>query len=293
MEIADLFPTASFAGLEFPYTAIEIHGALDHHVHKYIHRPGGEVESLGRHLYEVSFSCVFDTGSRKWRNLYPQRLAELISFFEDERTADLIIPNRGIRAMKAKAIKWDTNFTAKIRSGESVKFTFLEDGTDKFSAYAIVNFAAADLYTQAIVVRDMAVLVGKPNLFDDLLAAVQRFNEVRDKAELYAYQVAVMIQTVLDVCAAIERLATLQDVTNWTLYEAFQDLYNSALLIAQDTSGANRVVDSVMISRPMSVVDVSMDIYGDPGQVSGLLEVNNFQNAMRIPAGTIVNYFVI
>ena len=57
----------------------------------------------------------------------PQRLAELTALFETGATADLVIPNRGVRGMKAKAVKWDTNLTAKIRSGEAVEFSFLED----------------------------------------------------------------------------------------------------------------------------------------------------------------------
>lgn len=293
MAIADAFPRASFNGLEFLYQTVEITGSLDHHIHKYIHRPGGEVESLGRHLYEVSFAIQFDANVKAIRNFYPQRLAELISVFETEGTYDLVIPTRGVRAMKAKATKWSTNFTAKIRSGEAVKFTFLEDGTDQFSAYAIVQVASQDLYTLAWTARTKAALHGKPGLFDQLLAAIQKLDELRAQEELWAYKVQVQILSVLDVCDKLMRTADIfNDPIYVDTYLAFQEVFAAAIRIQTDVMGTARIVDKYFNTVDRGVTELALAIYGDTMHVEDVLQCNSFSNALHIPAGTIVNYYV-
>lgn len=293
-QIADAFPKASFGGIEFPYTGIEIVGSLDHHVHKYIHRPGGEVEELGRHLYEVNFTCVFDTGSKKWQGLYPTILSRLIALCEIGKTQNLVIPNRGVKAMRAKATKWATNFTAKIRSGEAVKFSFIEDTSDQFSPYQLLTAASSDLSSLIIVCQNMAVTLAlNPNIFAALVNAINAFQFALDQDEMAAFQVISAINAVISICFELDSLAVLTDPVNWALYDAFTDVYSSAIVISLDVTGAGRAVDTTIVPSLMTVTDLSMFLYqGDPSRVTDLLSVNSFSNAFAIPGGFLVNYFV-
>ena len=295
-EIADTFPKASFGGITFPYTDVEISGSLDHHVHKYIHRPGGEVETLGRHLYEIGFSCVFDTSSRKWANLYPGILSALIALCETEGTYDLVIPNRGVRAMKCKAIKWDTNYTTKIRSGEKVKFRFLEDTTDQFGPYQVAAIATADLSSRVIACQQLARQYALPNpsIFDQLAAAISNFQLALDQVENNAYQAIASMDLVLALCDDLLVLPVLLDPINCAVFLAFSDLFDASLQVAADVSGLGRTVDVFFVEKPMSVTDLSMLLYkGDPSRVVDLLSLNSFNNPFLIPAASLVNWYVI
>lgn len=291
MEIADTFPHASFGGIEFPYSGVDVNGSLDHFVHKYIHRPGGEVEELGRHLYEVNFECQFDTGSRLWRNLYPQRLAELVSLCETGKTYPLVIPTRGVRAMNAKATKWTQAFTAKVRSGEKIRFSFIEDGSDQFSAFQIVQFQALSLGGYAGKLTDAAIAIGEPSIFDKILDALGRFELALINAENKVARVLGAINAVIGACDAVLGLATLSNPTHWLAIELVLGLYNLALTLAADISGASRIVDKWFVGRAMSIVEVSVGIHGTPDHVDDLLSLNDFNDLVRIPAGTVVNYY--
>jgi len=146
-DIFDAFKKAAFGDIQFPYKAISIKGALDHHPHKYLHRPGAEVEGLGRRAYVIGFDCDFHNTAPSWPDLYPSRLSQLVSLCESEQTYPLDVPNLG-RSLPVKAIVWDRTLLASVRSGESVRFEFLEDSTERYTADKLINFTEGAAPTQ-------------------------------------------------------------------------------------------------------------------------------------------------
>lgn len=291
-DILDSFPQASFAGVAFPYTKIGIHGALNYHLHTYLHRPGGEIESLGRKPYEFTFHCEFHTSMRAWTRAYPELLATLIDLFESEVTANLVVPNVG--TVRAKAIKWPRNLSAKIRSGESVEFVFLEDSQNQLVTTSVPAFSMAAVPIQAAVLSDVVSARGlDPGLLDALLNAVAELTAARDQAELMGALVAQQAERVMSACAILESLALFNDPMNWPVLDALRDVWASAYAVDLDALQHSLPLDSYFVPRTMTVSEVSIAVYNDTSHALELLQLNAFDDALAIPPGAIVKHYAV
>jgi hypothetical protein len=289
-EILDILPKASFAGLAFPYTKIGIVGGLDYHLHKYLHRPGGEIESLGRKPYEFTFHSEFHTTMRAWTNAYPALLSKLISTFESEATAPLVVPNIG--TVQAKAIKWPRNLSARIRSGESVELVFLEDSQNQLVVSSIASFSMAAVPIQAAVLAGVVGAQGlDPSLLDDILNAVANLTAVLDEAELMGAILAQRADVLMNACAALESLALFNDPMNWPVLDALRDVWASANAVSLDALAQSLPLDAFFVPRTMTVSEVSIAVYGDTTHALELLQLNALNDALAIPPGTIVKHY--
>jgi prophage DNA circulation protein len=290
-DILDAFPHASFAGVAFPYTKIAIHGGLNYHLHTYLHRPGGEIESLGRKPYEFTFHCEFHATMRAWAQAYPELLATLINLFESEITAGLVVPNVG--TVQAKAIKWPRNLSARIRSGESVELVFLEDSQNQLVA-AVTAFSMAAVPIQAAVLSNVVTQQGlDPSLLDDLLNAVAALTAIRDQVELMGAMVEQKADQVMNACAALESLAMFNDPMNWPILDALRDVWASANTVSADALARSLPLDSYFVPRTMTVSEVSIAVYGDTTHALEILQLNAFDDALAIPPGAIVEHYAV
>lgn len=289
-DIIDSFAKASFAGTAFPYTKLSIHGGLNHHVHSYLHRPGAEIEPLGRKPYEFTFHCEFHTTMRAWVRAYPELLSTLFGIFDTEVTADLVVPNVG--TVRAKAIKWTRDLTAKIRSGEPAEFVFLEDAQTQLLATAPVAFSMAAVPIQAAVLSDLLVQQGQdPSLLDVLLGLIADLLALRDQIELMGAIIAMKAEQIMDACAALERLFTFDDPLAWPVLDALRDVWASANTVSVDALRRSLPLDSFFVPRVMTVSEVSIAVYGDTEHALELLQLNAFNDAMRIPPGALVKHY--
>jgi hypothetical protein len=146
--VADVFDNftrpAAFGDIAFPFIQLSIKGSLDHKVHKYLHRPGGEVEDLARRAYEFRFECQFDSESRAWPDLYPDRLGQLVALCESGQTFALYVPNLASE-VQAKATDWPRTLHASVRSGERVEFAFVEDSTEQYTTDELTAILSLDI----------------------------------------------------------------------------------------------------------------------------------------------------
>lgn len=319
---------ASFDAIEYPIVSCEVSGGLRDHVHEYPHAPGGAPEKLGRRLYTIRMSAVFDTRAFNYdENLWPGALAELRDRFEQQITSRLVIPTIG--TIDAYCVTWSQTATAERQSGETAEFEFREDQSKAFLFEGLVNVDltgyrdAVTEFTEALrplmeggtllpngkIVPPAVPLAAprraltKAEAFsmlrqrdaDALQKISQGFNEAlsfADRGEFYVSQAQARALAVISGCEqAYRTIEILKRPLMWRELRAFKRVWESARTLHDRAAGtANRVL---LFTTPatMSVTDLSRSIYGDTQRAILLLKLNAFRDAFQIPRGTIVRYF--
>lgn len=308
--IVETFELASFDGVEFPWVEYSIKGSLDHHIHKYVHRPGGEVEDLGRHLYEFRFQLEFhETDLAQWLGKYPANMLKLVERYEGGKTHVLVVP--GVGHFKAKIIGLDRRFIARILSGEKVDITFLEDGTDLFSTQALFGFASATMPAQ---IEQMRIEVDRvanllegpapplppfdpgPTQIDQISVAIDAIDTAadavlvaRDQTELQMDMMATKVNGLIAACEVLDGLFTSPVFA--AASEPLFAIWEAAIDARDDQLEAGLILETYVTTRRMSVLDLALLLYGTTDQVSTLLHVNDFDDALSIRPGTTVRYY--
>src|SRR5438105_4964362 len=126
----DTLQRASFGGAEFPVESVSIVGGLRDHIHEYPHSQGGAPEKMGRKLYTIRMKAVFQTKFKLYPGLYPNTLNFLRKMFEEQSSADLVVPTIG--TMTAYCRNWTQEMEWRIRNGEKADFEFVEDLAQDF-----------------------------------------------------------------------------------------------------------------------------------------------------------------
>lgn len=287
MALLDTYERASWNGIEFPFTSISIKGSLDHHIHKYLHRPGGEVENLARHLYEFKFDCDIHNRYRKYPNIISD-LGRLISLCEAGETHELVLP--GFGRFKVKAIAWDTRIVATVRSGHPVSFTFLEDSTAQFTALTLVATRASNSLPQiATIFKQEADRLGRPDLGNQLVVAVNGYVSARNTADVTTGATPVSISSVTNTCKSISADSAFQDPRSTRASLVLQEVWSTAITIAESNPLSPTPANRFTVPSPTSVVKLAMQFYGRSDKAAMLLTINNFSDALRIPAGSVIN----
>jgi hypothetical protein len=295
-DIFDSFRKAAFGDIEFPYRGISIKGALRHHVHEYLHRPGAEIESLGRRPYIFGFDCEFHNVAMSWPDLYPSRLSQLVSLCESEQTFPLMVPNLG-REIQVKAIAWDRTLLASVRSGESVRFEFIEDSSERYTADKLISFTQASAPTQfEAVVFEVERVPGVDFDTMDYLSAlaeeVEKWLAVVDLATATPGFIHASVESLFTRCQDLARAPALQTAQAWPALAATLSLWGTIAKLRNESLDAARPLAGYTTARDrMSVIDVSMVLFdGDPSHTMELLQLNDFDDAMAIRVGTNVRY---
>lgn len=291
-EIFDLVAPASFAGISFPYTEYSVDGSLDHHIHKYLHRPGGEVEDLARHAYQFKFKIAAHTSYRgDFADLYPSRVAALISTFETGLTFPLEVP--GIGTFQAKAINWTRNVRAAVRSGEMLEWTFLEDSTSQFTTTQLVGFATASMGDDLLVLEQGLIDAGyAPTLLDDLKSAVTTLLNAEGIAELALNQLAIKASIVIGLCELLDPHPFFQSPLNAIAIDSFYAIWGAAVdvALALGLIRLERSPETFITPSVMSVMDLSLELYKDNLHVGDLLNMNAINRPSAVPAGSFIRY---
>ena len=293
-DIFDGFKKAAFGDIEFPYVSLGIKGSLRHHVHEYLHRPGAEIESLGRRAYEFRYGCQFHTNMPSWPDLYPSRLSELISLCESEQTFALYVPNLG-REIQAKAIEWPRSLLATVRSGESVDFTFLEDGSERYTADkligTVVNSVPTQFDTVVLEVEKLADPVAQ-DLLAELTAELDKWLAVKESVDQVAAYQHARVDGLFTRCGALATCPALQTAVAAPALVATIALWASVARIRNNSYAAVRPLAGYITTRDrMSVVDISMALFdGSPAYAFEILKLNDFDDALSVKVGTNVRY---
>lgn len=290
MPAFDHLPPASFDGIEFPVRRVEVTGALRHHVHEYPHSPGGEQEPLGRRLYSIRMTALFHATFKRYPGLWPQRLDALRGRFEIEKRAELVIPTIG--AIQARAVQWRTVMEAKVQSGEDAEIEFLEVQTSPFLISALAKALPGDVgAAHDAFEEEAAKMPYRPDIFDSIRDAANAILAFRDQAELYGMWLESKLLGLAALCAEADgALDILQDPQWYRVLDALHELWAQANELARNVTGKRSEPRFYVVPSVMAVGQVSTAIYGDATHAVELLQLNDFDDAFAIKAGTRVRY---
>ncbi|SRR6266545_391368 len=291
-----------FAGIEFPVTSYRLHGSIRNHVHIYAHVPGGDIEKLGRGLYEAEVRASFLTSATKYSagvSLWPGRLALLRRLFEQEVTEWLTLPSVG--RIKMVCVDWEQEFTAQILNGEHATFRFMEDQSSAFLLDSIVTTSAttvesssANLITKA---QAMADAEGNPpefDIFDTIQRTANDVLAIRDQVELGGLLLAEKIAMLTNLCAEADKTVTaFRYPENFPVLDALKDLWDAARGLGEAVIGPPAVFKFYETPIRMSAAQVSVAIFGTTDRATDILELNPIQNAYDIPARTRIRYIPV
>lgn len=285
-------PRMGFMGAEFPVERYRVKGGLRYHVHEYPHVPGGDIEKLGRKLYEIDATANFQSTMSQWPGLWPSRLNLLRSIFESGESGTLIIPSIG--GLKCVATEWDQEFVAKVLSGERTEFKFIEDQESAFAFQKLVTIKVDSIPALSATVEAEFDRVGVPRPFtDELLATVNAVLAIADTAELYGMLLGAKIGMVASLCREFDqRIEQFQDPSNWAALEAMKDLWAATNELAGNVDGNAVTFAYYRVPVLMTIGDVATAIYGDTERATELLQLNPIENALAIQPDTQVRYVV-
>lgn len=294
MPYFDELQQASFNGLPFPVSELRVEGGLRDHEHEYPHAPGADAEKLGRKLYKIQMVCPFHATFRKYPAIYPQGLDTLQGFFDQETTADLVIPTIG--TIKAYAKTWVRTASAKARSGETVQLLFTEDQSQLFLTNELIDTTAATLASNASTFDAQAALeqFQQPvtlGLLDAFQEAVTSVLAIQDTQEAVSNLMAAKLAALVSDAQALDRCAEMQDPSHALLIGYLHDLWDSAQRQAQNLNQSSASPLIYTVRSLCSITQVSAAIFdGDSTHAVELLQMNPIEDAFAIPAGTPITY---
>lgn len=291
-----------FAGIEFPVTSYRLHGSIREHVHVYAHVPGGDIEKLGRNLYEAEVRASFLTSAVKYAggvSLWPGRLALLRRLFEQEITDYLVLPSVG--RIKMVCIDWEQEFTAQILNGEHATFRFREDQSAAFLLDQLVTTTATSVEsTSAILITKAQALAnaeGNPpeyDIFDTIQRTADSVIAIRDQADLGGLLIAEKIAMLTNLCAEADKsVRALREPENFPVIDALRDLWAAAQSLSEAVIGPPTTFQFYEPPIRMTAAQVSTAIFGSSDRATDILELNPIQNAYDIPARTRIRYIPV
>lgn len=298
----ELLARMAFGGIEFPVESYTLRGSARHHVHVYARVPGGDIEKLGRNLYEVEARVLFLTSATSYPNLWPDRLAAFRRICEAEETSELVIPTVG--SIEAECTNWEQLFTSNVLNGERATFRFLEDQSAAFLIEGLITVQTKSLAstTKALEVtleqalRDQNPSQQDKDLFDVLLDTSNEILAVRDRVELGGFMIQEKLGALQGLCAEAERTVRMfDDALNYTILDSLKDLWAAAQGVAEALTGPSTDFAYYVVPQRMTVQQAAAAITATTRQevtATDLLQLNSIANAFDILAGTRLRYLL-
>lgn len=297
---ATAFDRMGFEQIEFPYKDLQVKGGLRYALHEFPHSPGAEVEKQGRKAYVVTCTGLFHyiPGSeldRQYPELYPTKLRQLRTLFEKEWTGELVVPTIG--KIKAVATSWTQSFNTHVPTGEDVTLEFTEDQDatksfeDQTSDYGLNQVLESnDALLAAAALADFNSK-NAVSIFQQISDAVTSVQAISGQADAYSRLVEGKIQAIVNLCSYADgQLEDMQNPQNHVVLDALKDLWLAAQKLAANVIETRQALLSYRVPRLMSVNQVTAAIYGDTSKTTQILQLNAFEDALAIPAGTLVIY---
>ena len=283
--VAAQFQRASFGGIDIAVERYTVKGRLRHGVHEYRHTPGGQPEKQGRALYVVELDAMFSAAMSLYPNAFPDEWDRLLSDFEQEKTKDLVIPHIG--TMKAFCTDWpvDVDFR-RNRDGLRTRLVFLEDQQQPLTLInGSINPDALPAKSNSLIEDLFSSISG---LIDDIASAGDYYEM---QAELYQDKVA----GIITACQRVdEKVSELNDPKNWKVVRANAELAVAAIEVLEKLSKRLAPVVDFIAPATMSVVDISMAIYGDTSHALELMQLNRnpiIADPFSITPGTVIKAY--
>ena len=233
-----LLPNASFGGIAFPYEDYSVKGSLRHHVHEYPNRPGGDVEPLGRKLYEIAFTCSWHVNLIGWPGLIPGTLRAIRQLCETGSTYPLVVPDIG--TIQAKAIEWPYSLSVKALSGAKITLKFLEHAQQTALVQPVQSVSLDSLQSAAAAL--LVVAEADPSftmsLLDDIIDALAAVVALLGIAEVGDMIVQRRLSALMSACQAFCELPVCRPPRRYALVMAVRDVWEIAMLIASGSAAS-------------------------------------------------------
>lgn len=284
---------AEFEGIKFPVASADTDTGHDFAAHAAYRIPGDDVEWLGRKSDKGTLVVPLHSGvTGAGPDLYPGRYWRLLNKIKRSPMGRLVHPVRG--PMTALLHSWHESFHGDERSGVTLQIGWIEHN------------ATAALQRP---IRLLAQVAGTPEAvsqravdFDGYLLTFLNYARVPDPPAEIASLInsslsllAVGALTTSAVKAEIDYMseetvarmlyAPLRSAAGYPVMASLIDLWASIFAL-QDSLLATAQEQSFVTSTPMSIVDLSLMVYGDATRTGDIYASNTITNPVLIPAGT-------
>lgn len=291
--LADKLPRCNFLGVPMPMISLSISGERAIEIHKYRFTAGGKIEDHKRSLWAFTVEATFQTGHRVAgfdRAMFPDALNILRGFFQNGSIGPLTIPHIGQVFVITR--EWSESTTGVSTTGANVTARFLEYGSSAFDQNRLQDIASVSFDSKLSKLAEQVRALPDPlGLFDQIFDAANQIIALRDQTLAQFDLAAARIDSLTGLLIEADRTIELfDDPTHFILLEAFQDLWAATVDLV--SSPQARVVRprKFVVDETMTVMEVSQRVYGSNDRARDILELNQFDDAMRIPAGTTVLY---
>jgi prophage DNA circulation protein len=319
---------AGFDGIAFPVANYEVTGGIRDHIHTYPHSPGGAAEKLGRELYRVRYSAIFDQKITGYGdNLWPGDLSDMRERWEQEVTSTLTIPTIG--DIQAYCKSWTERAAPTRQSGVEVDMEFVEDQSQAFLINSIVQVTSSTLksagdefdtqfqplldggtVSATAITRIVPPPVGTipraktfqgaytqlrerdANVLTKIRAAYQTAITVIEKPSRFADQVLRAAETLITLCQQnYARIQVLKNPLMWERAYAFRRVWSSAVKLRNDLNKQAPRILIYVAPIDTSIGAVSRSIYGDASYASQIMQLNAIPNPLAIRKGSQLRYY--
>lgn len=305
MPAFDRLQLASFGGADnfcqFPIEECTVTGSIRDYIHVYPHAQGGSPEKMGRNLYLIRMMANFQDTFAKYPGLWPGLLNRIFHVFENQTTADLVIPTVG--TIQAYCRNWSKTMSAKIRSGEKATFEFVEDSATNFLSpnvplFAPIAVTAASFGSALQAQKDIDAFrsdATTESLFDTIQDVVNSVLAVGDTVQLTGQLVLAKLLQLQDNLSQLDGHRYVNDPSNALMIEAYANLRDS---VQQTLNGNPGGAGLGRIQRPqtwqvphvMPMSAVSINLFGDPSHQIELMQMNDVYDIFRVPQGQYITY---
>jgi hypothetical protein len=190
----------------------------------------------------------------------------------------------------------------KVRSGETVEFTMVQDQSDAFvAANLVTTFNDVGSATDAMnannaVLTYLSTANAKfTNLFTALNSAVTQFLAVKDTAGLYDQVVQATVAQISNQCGELDTMLGRQAGPADQVAQVMEQLHAvwaAAVQYQQDQLQQGDTIQQWVVAATTDIATLAASIYnGDTTKTSDLLSLNSFPDPVQIVAGTLVNYY--
>lgn len=293
--VLDQVQRASFNQVDFACERYTVKGGLRDSVHEYRHTPAGQPEKQGRRLYTFEFDAIFSAQMPLYPTGWPIDWDQLINTFEQGKTADLVVPTIG--TIPAYCTDWpvDVDFR-RFRDGIKAKLTFREDQQQLFLSPIDGSINADALAAKSTSLIEEAFKVGLPgDFFSSITGLINDIASADDYYEMQAELLGDKVGGIVTACQRIdEKVTELNDPKAWKVVRANAELAVAAGNVLEKILRQSVPIIDFVAPALMSVVDVSMSLYGDTsraGEILGLNRNPTLADAFSIPAGTIIRAY--
>jgi hypothetical protein len=289
-DVASQLQRMSFDGIAFACSHYRIIGGLRDHVHEYIHRPGGHPEKLGRKLYTIEADALFSTNTPLYPDAWPADLSDLRDRFEREVTSTLVIPSVG--SIQAYCVDWPIEFDfARMRDGERARLVFREDSDEELLTEEIVQVSFG-----ALPPKFNELLLVAADLDEDLFASIRGLindiQGIKGSVELQGEIMRDKVSSLIVACQELDEEAKeLADPTNFLVMEKLIEIGELAIRVQKDLLKLALPIVPYVVPANMSILDVSVAIYGTTDRAFEILKMNAIPDAFDIQEGTLLRVY--